>query len=130
MRTPALVTFFVPVLILFGSIARPEEPAPETTILDRIASAKPSDRKQAREEILKQRTELIAGLIRIINDAHLRKSNRPAVVAAIEVLGELRAAKAAPALVSLLRFGRERDFTDGSFQRLTATQEDQSRSVE
>jgi len=68
--------------------------------------------EEGEKEILSNRSEQIKRLLDIVKDTALRTKNRPAVVAAIELLGELRAAETAPELAQMLLFGNKKDIHD------------------
>lgn len=86
--------------------------------LAKIISEKRTLREEGKKEIRTRRKEVIGELLQIVNDVDLRRENRAAVLAAIELLGELRAKEAVPVLVSLLRFGRTGTIQDRPVRRI------------
>jgi len=66
-------------------------------------------RTQTRQQIVKERQETIRYLLEVILSRRMQEEKRPAVVAAIELLGELRASEAVPALADLLLYGERKE---------------------
>jgi hypothetical protein len=67
---------------------------------------------RGKAQIVAERKRCIAQLLAIIKSTELRKNNREAVLAAVELLGRLRAEEAAPVLTEMLLFGWRGDITD------------------
>ena len=80
-------------------------------VLEKLLSGKPDVVDRGKTELLAQRERQIGRLLEIVNDATLKK-NRAAFLAAVEVLGELRAEQAAPALTRFLLVGKKMDIHD------------------
>jgi hypothetical protein len=77
--------------------------------VEKILSGDARLTEEGEKEILFNRSQQIKRLLDIVKDTALRTKNRPAVVAAIELLGELKVAEAAPELARMLLFGEEED---------------------
>ncbi|KPJ55963.1 MAG: hypothetical protein AMS16_03240 [Planctomycetes bacterium DG_58] len=62
-------------------------------------------RAEASQRVIKDRREVIRYLLLAISSEEMQKNSRPAVVAAIELLGEIRASEAVTPLADLLLYG-------------------------
>lgn len=107
-----LVGFCLITLCPTPGIGKPQK---DDDPLEKILSGDKNKIKEGKMEILKHRKEQIEGLLKIVNDTKLRTKNRGAMVAAIELLGELRAEESVPVLVQLLLFGKKGDIHDSGF---------------
>lgn len=84
-------------------------------LVGKLLSGQPAARQEGQSQLVAQRGTLIRKLLSIVEDDALGQKDRPAVVAAIEILGVLRAAEAAPVLARLLLFGHKADIHDKRF---------------
>jgi hypothetical protein len=100
-------TIAVALTFAFFCVARAAQEMDEW--LNKLRSQEPAVRDQAVKEALASRKTQIQALLRIVNDRGLRETNRPAVVTAVKLLGNLRAEEASAALADLLLFGERAD---------------------
>lgn len=89
--------------VAFEILPPAENPVPTPEALrEKLLSGKEDQIALARKEILDQRTATVNMLISIIQDKNLQETNRPAVLAAACLLGNLRAPEAIPALLDII----------------------------
>jgi len=108
-------------IIEFEILPNPSDTSPEQkrgAVRDRwreaLLSGKQKQMDQARKEILDHRAETINMLIEIIKDKNLQETNRPAVVAAAKILGDLRAKEAIPALLEIILLSEDGWYKDSN----------------
>jgi hypothetical protein len=89
-----------------------EEKGERSSVLLRLRSPRAREVDEARARLLAEERDLTRELLRIVGDSGLRNTNRHAVLSAIALLGDLRAAAAAGALCDLLLYGWEGDIRD------------------
>ena len=77
-----------------------------------LRSESEQELRRVRESILENRRQTISRLLKIVQDSQMQKQNIPAVVNAIEILGELRAREATRTLVQMLDYRRHRGAGD------------------
>lgn len=94
-------------ILAFLSVARAAQEMHEW--FGRLSSKEHAVREKAAKEVLASREAQVQALLTIAKDGDLRATNRPAVVTAVKLLGELRAEEATPALAGLLLFGEKAD---------------------
>ena len=70
-----------------------------------VTSDDEAKRTEAYQQVVKERKEMIRYLLLAISSEQMQENNRPGVVAAIELLGEIRASEAVTALADLLLYG-------------------------
>jgi hypothetical protein len=75
-------------------------------LLRHLKQKNPQGQSDAASILQRQRKDLISGLLSIVDNGDLQRSNSYAVVRAIDLLGEHRASEAVPSLVKLLLFQR------------------------
>jgi len=90
----------------------PGEEVQQPSLVARLRSPRAEEVDQAKAELLAERQELISELLKIVGDSELRQTNRRAVLTAIELLGDLRAAEAAEPLSDLLLYGWKSEIRD------------------
>jgi len=105
MKNVTGIACFLLLSVGFGALSWCQEPADAraTSLVDAIASKNESQRRDAKDDILKVRSETVQGLIRIVDDpvkdySNFHVSGTPRNTA-IFLLGELRAEEAIPSLL-------------------------------
>jgi len=72
--------------------------------VDSLISSDPVHIERVKEDMLATRKERVEGLIGIIKDKDLLWNRPPTVMAAVQILGEMRAVEAAKPLVDIIRY--------------------------
>lgn len=117
-------------LMTLGPASGIGKPQKDDDPLDKILSGDRNKIEEGKMEIVKRRKQQIEELLKIVNNITLRTKNRGAVVAAIELLGKLRAVEAVPSLIQLLLFGKKGDIHDpGQTLRFSAPPPEAASSV-
>jgi hypothetical protein len=86
----------------------------EAPLKERLRSDDERNLWRARSQLLDERKQLVDDLCSIVTDEKMQGNNIPAVVNAINLLGDLRAAQATPYLLKMIRFDRLRGMSDPS----------------
>ena len=108
------MTIFAAALIVFliCCVEHAETQDESNDPVEKLLSSASKKRLEGKKEILEQRKKLIERLLKLVKDPELKKKNRAAVVAAIELLGELRAEEAVPVFMNMLLFAAREDVYD------------------
>ena len=106
-RYLALASLYVASLLSVGMVSGTKE----TSALKRLLSNDFNEIKEAQDEIVTSRKNLISGLINIIEQKENRMKKETSVRAAIFILGEMRAVEAVQVLVGHIGFPHVYEYT-------------------